>query len=77
MKCEPDDMSLEEFAALPNRVAGWDGVRNYQARNIMKVNLIGLFFVLSGFRLPKNEIQHFCSFVSFFKKKNQLKQLKK
>jgi len=34
MKSEPDVFSIEHLAK--KRVAGWDGVRNYQARNFMR-----------------------------------------
>ena len=35
MKSEPDVFSILHLAA--QRVAGWDGVRNYQARNFMRL----------------------------------------
>jgi predicted RNA-binding protein with PUA-like domain len=34
MKSEPDVFSILHLAA--QRIAGWDGVRNYQARNFMR-----------------------------------------
>ena len=34
MKSEPDCFSIDDLAR--NRVSGWDGVRNYQARNFMR-----------------------------------------
>lgn len=34
MKSEPDVFSIDDLAK--KKVAGWDGVRNYQARNFMK-----------------------------------------
>lgn len=34
MKSEPDVFSIAHLAA--QRVAGWDGVRNYQARNFLR-----------------------------------------
>jgi predicted RNA-binding protein with PUA-like domain len=34
MKSEPDVFSLEHLAA--QHIAGWDGVRNYQARNYLR-----------------------------------------
>ena len=34
MKSEPDVFSIDDLAR--KRVSGWDGVRNYQARNFMK-----------------------------------------
>ncbi|SDX11192.1 EVE domain-containing protein [Thiocapsa roseopersicina] len=36
MKSEPDAFGLEDLAARPNRTEPWDGVRNYQARNMMR-----------------------------------------
>jgi len=35
MKSEPDAFSIDDLAAVP-RPAPWDGVRNYQARNMMR-----------------------------------------
>ena len=36
MKSEPDAFGLDDLAARPNRTEPWDGVRNYQARNMMR-----------------------------------------
>ncbi|HEV3179451.1 MAG TPA: EVE domain-containing protein [Steroidobacteraceae bacterium] len=36
MKTEPTSFSLEDFAAAPRRTTAWDGVRNYQARNMLR-----------------------------------------
>ncbi len=36
MKSEPDTFSLDHLAAMPNRTTMWDGVRNYQARNMLR-----------------------------------------
>ena len=36
MKSEPDTFSFESLLAAPRRVTSWEGVRNYQARNIMR-----------------------------------------
>lgn len=36
MKSEPDDVSIDDLAALPNQTIAWYGVRNYQARNFMR-----------------------------------------
>lgn len=41
MKTEPDECSIDDFAAQPNQVIPWDGVRNYQARNFMRDMAIG------------------------------------
>jgi predicted RNA-binding protein with PUA-like domain len=36
IKSEPDTFSFDDLAARPNGTTGWDGVRNYQARNHMR-----------------------------------------
>jgi predicted RNA-binding protein with PUA-like domain len=36
MKSEPDECSIEDALAAPGRIAPWTGVRNYQARNLMR-----------------------------------------
>ncbi|MBD3258941.1 EVE domain-containing protein [candidate division GN15 bacterium] len=36
MKSEPDDFSIDDLESSPNQTAHWDGVRNYQARNILR-----------------------------------------
>ncbi|HSD54681.1 MAG TPA: EVE domain-containing protein [Burkholderiales bacterium] len=36
MKSEPDEFSIDDLAAAPNRTTPWFGVRNYQARNYMR-----------------------------------------
>ncbi|MGR2681689.1 EVE domain-containing protein [Chromobacterium haemolyticum] len=36
MKSEPDDTSIDDLAAEPERLFEWTGVRNYQARNFMR-----------------------------------------
>jgi len=36
MKSEPDEYSIDDLAAERNQTAHWDGVRNYQARNMMR-----------------------------------------
>jgi len=36
MKSEPDTFSLDHLAAMPQRTTMWDGVRNYQARNMLR-----------------------------------------
>ena len=35
MKSEPDECSIDDVLAAPNRATPWSGVRNYQARNFM------------------------------------------
>jgi predicted RNA-binding protein with PUA-like domain len=36
MKTEPSTFGLKTLAAAPRRTTGWDGVRNYQVRNMMR-----------------------------------------
>jgi len=36
MKSEPDEVSIDDVAAAPERTVPWFGVRNYQARNFMR-----------------------------------------
>jgi predicted RNA-binding protein with PUA-like domain len=35
-KSEPDTFSIDALAAMPKKTTHWDGVRNYQARNMMR-----------------------------------------
>ena len=36
MKSEPDEFGIDDLYKRPKRVEPWDGVRNYQARNMMR-----------------------------------------
>jgi len=36
MKSEPDECSIDDALAAPDRRTPWSGVRNYQARNFMR-----------------------------------------
>ncbi|MGH8807166.1 MAG: EVE domain-containing protein [Noviherbaspirillum sp.] len=36
MKSEPEEVSIDDALAAPNRTVPWVGVRNYQARNFMR-----------------------------------------
>lgn len=36
MKTEPDTFSIEDLIRAPKRTTSWEGVRNYQARNLMR-----------------------------------------
>jgi predicted RNA-binding protein with PUA-like domain len=36
LKSEPATFSIDDLAALPKRTTAWDGVRNYQARNMLR-----------------------------------------
>jgi predicted RNA-binding protein with PUA-like domain len=35
-KSEPGEFSIDDLAAQPEQMDHWDGVRNYQARNMMR-----------------------------------------
>ena len=39
MKSEPEAFSIEDLARAPRKTAFWDGVRNYQARNLLRDDL--------------------------------------
>lgn len=36
LKTEPSSFSIQDLAARPKQTTGWDGVRNYQARNFLR-----------------------------------------
>ena len=36
MKTEPSTFGVDDFARKPRKTAMWDGVRNYQARNMLR-----------------------------------------
>jgi predicted RNA-binding protein with PUA-like domain len=36
MKSEPGEFSIDDLLARPSKTEPWDGVRNYQARNMMR-----------------------------------------
>jgi predicted RNA-binding protein with PUA-like domain len=36
MKSEPDVFGIDHLAKMPGRRSAWDGVRNYQARNMLR-----------------------------------------
>ncbi len=36
MKSEPDVFGIDDLAKAPKKTEHWDGVRNYQARNMMR-----------------------------------------
>lgn len=55
MKSEPEAFSLDALAAAPGQTTHWDGVRNYQARNMMRDQMQpgdGVFFYHSNTGLP-------------------------
>jgi predicted RNA-binding protein with PUA-like domain len=35
-KSEPDEYSIDDLANEPNATGRWDGIRNYQARNLIR-----------------------------------------
>ena len=41
LKSEPDEFSIDDLAARPQQTEPWDGVRNFQARNIMQGMKLG------------------------------------
>ncbi len=54
MKSEPEVFSIDDLAGKPKKTGGWDGVRNYQARNFMKAMKLGdrAFFYHSSCEPP-------------------------
>lgn len=55
MKSEPDDVSIDDLAARPDQTVAWYGVRNYQARNLMRDQMQigdGVFFYHSSCAEP-------------------------
>jgi predicted RNA-binding protein with PUA-like domain len=55
MKSEPDAFGIDDLAARPEQTEPWDGVRNYQARNMMRDEMrIGdeVFFYHSNCKEP-------------------------
>jgi predicted RNA-binding protein with PUA-like domain len=36
LKSEPDVFGIDDLARAPKRTTGWEGVRNYQARNMLR-----------------------------------------
>lgn len=55
MKSEPDAFGLEDLKQCTDQTEPWDGVRNYQARNMMRDEMkIGdqIFFYHSNTKVP-------------------------
>ena len=55
MKSEPDVFGIDHLADMPNQTEHWDGVRNYQARNMMRDDMkVGdqVFFYHSNTDVP-------------------------
>lgn len=47
-KSEPDAFSIDDLRAMPGKRDHWDGIRNYQARNMMRDDMkkgdLGFFY---------------------------------
>lgn len=55
MKSEPNAFSIDDLKNMPDQTEHWDGVRNYQARNMMRDDMkIGdqVFFYHSNCEVP-------------------------
>ncbi len=55
MKSEPDVFAIDDLKACPNGTEPWDGVRNYQARNMMRDDMKKgdkVFFYHSNCKVP-------------------------
>ncbi len=55
MKSEPDVFGIDDLRAMPSQTMHWDGVRNYQARNMMRDQIkVGdqAFFYHSNCKVP-------------------------
>jgi len=55
MKSEPDDFGIDDLAGRPDQTEPWDGVRNYQARNMMRDDMQAgdqVFFYHSNTKVP-------------------------
>jgi predicted RNA-binding protein with PUA-like domain len=55
MKTEPSCFSIDDLKAAPGGVTAWDGVRNYQARNLLRDEIKvgdGVLFYHSNIKEP-------------------------
>lgn len=55
MKSEPADVSIDDPATSPEQSVDWYGVRNYQARNFMRDQMVigdGVLFYHSNCKIP-------------------------
>ena len=55
MKSEPEEFSIDDLRSRPRRREPWDGVRNYQARNMMRDEMRkgdAIFFYHSNCEVP-------------------------
>ena len=77
MKSEPTEFSIDDLKNRPNKTEPWDGVRNYQARNMMRDQMqLGdkVFFYHSNCDVPgivgiaKVASQSYADFTAFDKK---------
>ena len=56
MKSEPGAFSINDLQAAPHKTTGWDGVRNYQVRNMLRDQMKKgdkAFFYHSSCKEPK------------------------
>lgn len=77
MKSEPTEFSIDDLKNRPNKTEPWDGVRNYQARNMMRDQMcVGdkVFFYHSNCDVPgivgiaKVASKSYADFTAFDKK---------
>jgi predicted RNA-binding protein with PUA-like domain len=55
LKSEPDSFSIDDLGKAPKQTTAWDGVRNYQARNMLRDSMKTgdqAFFYHSGCDVP-------------------------
>jgi predicted RNA-binding protein with PUA-like domain len=55
LKSEPDEYSIDDLANEPNGYGRWDGIRNYQARNLLRDQVAKddqFFFYHSSCKIP-------------------------
>lgn len=55
MKCEPSVYNIEDLKKAPEQTANWEGVRNYQARNMIRDEIKRgdrAFFYYSNAKVP-------------------------
>jgi predicted RNA-binding protein with PUA-like domain len=55
LKSEPDTFGIDALAAAPRKTTAWNGVRNYQARNMLRDSIKKgdqAFFYHSGCEVP-------------------------
>jgi predicted RNA-binding protein with PUA-like domain len=55
MKSEPDVFGIDHLKSMPKKTEHWDGVRNYQARNMMRDEMKKgdkVFFYHSNCKVP-------------------------